>query len=227
MAVNISKRNAGYHPDINCYVPKCDYMAGLENGTARISFGTPAVTAAAGILSAQSINAAVTVYRASLLSYRSDAAFGRNLVVVASGAATSTVDAYGRDFYGQPMRETLTLNGTTPVVGVKAFYVLDSIVCGATSSTTINLGWGTKFGLPAKCVNVIKETADGVTANAGTLTAPVLTDPQTATTGDPRGLYVPTTTPDGSKQIVIVAEFDNSVNSSDNGGYMGIAHKGS
>lgn len=223
-----SKQYMEYFPEINRYVPAMGYAGDIsEGGIAQIDFGAPAVSAADNILNDQSINAAVTVQRASLLSYRSDARFGRNLRVIASGAATSTVDVYGRDCYGQPMRETLTLNGNTKVDGVKAFYVIDRIVFGATSSTTVDVGWNTSFGLPYKTTSVIKETADGVTANAGTLTAPVLTDPQTATTGDPRGRYVPTTTPDGSKQLSIVALCDDGVNASGNGGLMGIAHKGS
>lgn len=228
MAETHSKQYPEYAPEINRYVPACTFAGDVSlGGIVQVDFGAPAVTSATGILSARSIDTAATVQRASLTSYRSDARFGRNLIVRASGAATSTVDAYGRDFYGQPIRETLTLNNTTSVTGLKSFMVLDRVVCGATTSITIDLGWGTRMGLPYKITSVIKETADGVTASAGTLTAPVLTDPQTATTGDPRGQYAPTTTPDGSKQLSIVAIVDDGVNASGNGGLMGIAHKGS
>lgn len=224
MTINPTKQFAEYLPEISRYVPGCDYVGDAESRVMEIDFGAPAVSAADNILNDQSINTAVTVQRASLLSYRSDAKFGRNVRVIASGAATSTVDVYGRDYWGQPMRETLTLNGTNSVVGGKCFYVIDRVVCGATSSVTIDLGWGTGFGVPYKVTSVLKETQEGVTASAGTLTGPVTTDPATATTGDPRGRYVPTTTPDGAKNISINAIVDNSKNASGNGGFMGIAH---
>jgi hypothetical protein len=52
---------------------------------------------------------------------------------------------------------------------------------------------------------------------------PDLTDPQTTTTGDPRGTYEPNLTPDGSEIIVSIVG-DPSVNASGNGGLYGIKH---
>jgi hypothetical protein len=69
-----------------------------------------------------------------------DAPFGRNITVVASGAATSNVTVYGKDYMGQPMTESFTLNGATPVVGRKAFKWVDRITAGITAATTINVG---------------------------------------------------------------------------------------
>lgn len=228
MTYPLPRKAQQYHPELNMYVPNCQYVADLDSGAAmRLSFGTPALSAAAGILSAQSINAAVTVQRASLLSYQSDARYGRNLRFIASGAATSTVDIYGRDFWGQPMRETVTLTGAVSVVSVKCFYILDRLVFGLTAATTVDVGWGALVGLPYKAVKVLSEEADGVPATVGTLTAPALTDPQIATTSDPRGKYTPNTAFDGSKEITALFIFDNSANSTGNGGYFGIQHVGS
>lgn len=53
---------------------------------------------------------------------------------------------------------------------------------------------------------------------------PTLTDPQTTTTGDPRGTYEPHTVPDGATAYVVGLIGDNSVNSSSNGGLHGIKH---
>ena len=50
------------------------------------------------------------------------------------------------------------------------------------------------------------------------------TDPQTATTGDPRGFYEPITPANGSQEIIVGLLGDNSVNSSGNGGLHGIEH---
>jgi hypothetical protein len=205
---------------INSYVPAMKYAADMViDGVTRISFGAPAVASATLIVNASSINAAVTK---SALTYTADATYGRAVQMVLSGAGTPTVQVFGRDFWGQPMSETMTGNGTTPVLGKKAFKYIDSWSSTLVAATTINIGTQNIFGLPYKCVKVLSEEADGVIATIGTLTAPVLTDPQTATTGDPRGTYTPNTTPDGSKVLTIYALFDNSTNAAGNGGLMGI-----
>lgn len=209
----------------NYYVPAMQAGADLGQLLAgRVTFGKPVVAAAAAILSAQSIAAAVdtTTFVAGFLANMGP--YGRNITVVASGAATSNVTVIGRDYLGQPMRESFTLNGTTPVVGTKAFKYVDRVTAGITAATTINVGFGARFGLPYKVVAVEREYAAGVAAAAGTFTAPVLTDPQTATTGDPRGLYTPTTTPNGTTEIEIDVRYSNSVNTSGNGGLHGIRH---
>ena len=53
---------------------------------------------------------------------------------------------------------------------------------------------------------------------------PDTTDPATATTGDPRGLYIAETTFDGSKEFIVRFDPDNAANSSGNGGLYGIQH---
>lgn len=213
---------------VNNYVPKM--QAGGDLGQSlrqRVYLGPVVVTSAAAILSAQSIAAAVDTttfaLSASVIADRMGP-FGRNIVVVASGAATSNVTVIGRDYLGQPMRESFTLNGTTSVTGLKAFKYVDRITAGVTAATTINVGYGTRFGLPYRTIGVEREYVDNVLAAAGTLAAPVFTDPQTATTGDPRGTYIPTTTPDGVKVIELDALFNNFVNASNNGGLHGIRH---
>lgn len=211
----------------NAYVPACGYAADAIHGqTYHVYFGTPAVSAAAGILDDQSIATAATVLASAMISgsTTSDARWGRNIRVIASGAATSTVTINGWDYLGQPMTETLTLNGANSVVGTKAFMWLRSIVVAVTAGTTIDVGWGARFGVPYCVTHCLGETADGVAAAAGTLTAGIRTDPQTATTTDPRGLYTPTTTPDASKRLRAFFLISNFINSSGNGGLMGIKH---
>lgn len=211
---------------VNYYVPAMQAGGDLgQSLSGRISFGAIAVADTDGILDGQSINTAgsqttfAAAYSSAIMG-----PWGRTVTVVASGAATSNVTVIGRDYLGQPMTESMTLNGTTPVAGVKAFKYVDEVTFGATSSVTIDLGFGARFGLPYKTIAVEREYADGVVASAGTLVGPVLTDPQTATTGDPRGLYTPTTTPNASKIIEIDAQFSNSVNASGNGGMHGVRH---
>ena len=56
------------------------------------------------------------------------------------------------------------------------------------------------------------------------LILPDLTDPQTLTTRDPRGLYYPYSTIDGVSELTVEGVFDNIVNASNNGGLHGIKH---
>lgn len=211
---------------MNYYVPAM--QAGADLGqmlTQRLSFGTPVVANAAGILNDQSIaSAGSTTTFASTYSSANMSRYGRCVSVVASGVATSNVTVIGRDYLGQPMRESFTLNGATPVVGTKAFKFIDRVTFGATAATTIDVGWNDKLGLPYKAVAVEREYAGDVVAAAGTLVGPSTTDPATATTTDPRGSYDPTTTLNGSTEISVDIQYSNVVNAAGNGGLHGIKH---
>jgi hypothetical protein len=85
------------------------------------------------------------------------------------------------------MMETLTLNGTTPVLGLKAFRRISRVTGAVTASTTINVGWGNKLGLPYKLQDVYTvlksnaEPADADTPVVGSVAT------QSATSADPRG----------------------------------------
>lgn len=211
---------------MNYYVPAM--QGGADLGQLlyeRLSFGTPVLADADGILNDESIAVAgETTTFETTYSVEAMALYGRCVSVVASGAATSNVTVIGRDYLGQPMRQSFTLNGTTPVVGTKAFKYIDKITFGATAATTIDVGWNDKLGVPYKVIAVEREYADDVVAAAGTLVAAVLTDPQTATTADPRGSYDPTTTLNGTTRIEIDVQYSNSVNAAGNGGLHGIKH---
>lgn len=215
-----------YKSGFNYYVPAMAAAGDLgQMLKQRVNFGAIVLTDADGILDGHSIATAgsTTTFNVLYTSAKMGE-FGRNVIVLASGAATSTVTVIGRDYLGQPMKETLTLNGTNSVVGLKAFKYIDEVEYGATSATTIDLGWGVRMGLPYKTRAVEREYKDDVLVSAGTLTAPVTTDPATATTGDPRGTYTITSTPDGTAIIEIDAVFSNVVNSDGNGGLHGIQH---
>lgn len=221
-------KTPNYNPRrINRYVPGMQYAADVQpSGMYRTSLGSPAAASATAILSAQSIATAGST--TTLTIDTMDATFGRNVQVVASGAATSTVTVKGRDYLGQPMLETITLNGATAVHGVKAFKWLDSVSWTATSATTINLGTGFMLGLPyvtSAVINSQEETtatgavlnkavaiADQSTAVAAPGTAItalkcVVADFSTpsATTGDTRGTFRGSTTYDGTFEIYVVA----------------------
>lgn len=224
-------RTATFHKRrYSAYVPAAAYAADvISNGPHQVDFGNPVVADADAILDGQDIASAGTaqglVGTVPLLIDELAAPFGRNVTVVADGAATSNVTVRGRDYLGQPMVESFTLNGNTPVAGKKAFKWIDSITWGATASRTIDVGFGAIFGLPYRMSRMIgTEEVDGASNTAGTFVAGVLTDPQTATTGDPRGTYAPNTTPDGVKRIRASFFPNNLINANGNGGLYGIAH---
>ena len=212
-----------YNRRYNAFVPAMGYACDvIHTAPHKVNFGSPAVSNPDGIL--DGLDIAVDVTSVTFLTDIADAPFGRNVLVVASGAATSLVTINGKDYLGQPVTEQFTLNGTTSVVGKKAFYWIDSVVAAGTASRTIDVGFGTKMGLPYRMGGAIIESVDGDDAAAGTFTAGLLTDPQTATTSDPRGLYVPTTTPNGTKVLGAVLLPNSDVNAAGNGGLHGIAH---
>jgi hypothetical protein len=131
--------------------------------------------------------------------------FGRNLTVVASGAATSNVTVKGEDYLGQGVAESFTLAGTTPVVGKKAFKRVTSISFGVTAATTIDIGYGNVLGLPYAYIGEgISYTDDVLNTAQGTFVAYVAT--QTLTSGDPRGTWTPAAAniPDGIRKHKVV-----------------------
>lgn len=232
------QRTPKYNPRrVNNYVPAMAYMAGvIHSAPYEVIFGPMAVAAAANILSAQSIATAGStttflqdntdpVQTAIQALYPYGPGFGRNLQFVASAPSTSTVTIKGRDYMGQPMVETVTLNGTTPVLGNKAFKYIDLISWTATAAVTINVGTGSRLGLPFKAVNVLAEMLDGARVGTlGTLVAPSYVDPQTATTNDPTGTYAPNSTLNGTAVLSAVFILDNKLNAAGNGGLHGLPH---
>ncbi len=215
---------------INNYVPKMTGLAAVNTNMETIlDFGTPVLAASAGIFSAQAVGA--TYLPANFLSTAgfpggiSADPWGREIVLVASGAATNVCVVTFEDYLGQLVKKNVTLNGTNPVPLGCAVKRIVSIVIPSGGASTVSCGWTDNLGLPYKASAIVSEFADGVkTGSNGTLTAPVLTDPATITSGDPRGLYDPQTTLDGVKRIHAQMLLNNYYNASGNGGYHGIRH---
>jgi hypothetical protein len=201
-----------YPENVSLYVPDMSYAADVRYG----GIGTvniPAMVAANadGILDGTSIATAVdTSTFASTYSDDVMGKFGRNVTVVADGAATSTVTITGVDYLNQKLVETLTLNGTSPVLGVKMFRRVDNVVAAVTASRAIDVGWGNRIGLPYKVEAMLTETVSGaVPSNAGAVTAGVSTT-VSATTSDTRGYYSPHSSfvPNGDRTYELTCKFD-------------------
>lgn len=127
--------------------------------------------------------------------------WGRGLQIVATAACTRVLTISGYDYLGQRMVENITANGTTPVLGVKAFQWVDTILCGSSADTvSINVGTTNVFGLPYTFQALVSEMKNyAVAANAGTFVVGLAEGTvATATNADPRGTYLPATViPDG------------------------------
>lgn len=219
---NVMPNPTNFPRRINNYVPAMQYSADVNyNGATRVSFGAPLAANPTLVTSALSIAATGLLDLSGVAPFPET--YGRTVTIVASGAAAVPVLLNGWDYLGQPIQESLTLNGATPVVGKKAFKAFNNLNVGtAVGATTVNIGSGAALGLPYRAYRASYELANGVLAAAGTLVAGALTDPQTATTADPRGIYTPTTTLNGTNIISAVFDFANDVNTANNGGLHGI-----
>lgn len=210
---------------VNQYVDKLQGLAGYENDFQYIIDFGPVVVAnanaiAVGIAPGASFSNFVNV--AGFTGGVIDAPFGRELTMVASGAGVNNVTLTMYDHLGQSVKRVRALNGATPVPLGFAVKHIQSIDVAAGGAITVNVGFTNRLGLPYRVWKILDEIVDGAIAAAGTLTAADLTDPATTSTGDPRGLYTPTTTPDGVKNLGIKAILNPWINANGRGGLHGI-----
>lgn len=169
----------------NKYSKLVEFSAQVINGIFSVDFGK--VSVAPSIATVTTTTAADGIKDFGEQPFEIDAEYGRNLVVVAAAANTSAVEITGYDYLGQPVKEIITLNGTTAVKGVKAFKFISKIVNVAGTAATITVTGGLKLGLPYRTASILAETRGGVKSTTSTLVAPINTV-QTATSSDPRGL---------------------------------------
>lgn len=195
---------------INQRVPFMAYDAQVQQGGhIYVEFGAPATASTNGIVALQDMTAASNTgtFAATYLPATEStmARYGRAVQVVGSAATTGTVTVKGRDYLGQAMTENLTLNGTTPVIGVKAFKYIDNVAWTATASVNLSVGWATKLGLPYRIMvnTMINEQLNGANTTAGT-TVIGNAGTQTATSTDPRGMYTPNTAPNGTNTYTVM-----------------------
>ena len=171
----------------------------------------PAALSATAVCAAQAVAAAgnATINGASASGGVATFDYARALSVVSSNAGdtTQTVTVTGTDYYGQSQTETIALNGTTSVDGKKAFKTITQVAVSAALTGNLSVGNNDIFGLPYRITDAgyLFRTgwAGAVADNAGTFVAADTTSPATATTGDVRGTFTPTTAANGSRRLVI------------------------
>ena len=100
------------------YVPAMAYSADVNfNGETRVNFGAPAAASTTAILATGTMTGITSTDLSSVTAIADQ--YGRNIQVAASGANATAVTVNGWDYLGQPISETLTLNGATPVLGTR------------------------------------------------------------------------------------------------------------
>lgn len=194
---------------------------GAEAQTVRvISLGAPAVADVDGICAAQAIagaaNALINGALASGGAVTLDVARGLQVDSSDAGDTTQTVTITGTDVYGQAMQETIALNGTTDVLGLKAFKTVTQVAVSAVMAGNLTVGTTKKIGLPYRPVvgGFIRGRLGEDSADAGTYAAPIRTT-STATTADVRGTYLPAGTLDGTNVYTVAIAVQNGPNDSD------------
>jgi hypothetical protein len=170
----------------------------------------PATKSATAVCAAQAAAAAgaLTINGASATGGVVTFDYARCVNVDSSSGAntTQTVTVTGTDYWGQAQTEDIAMDGTTLVPGKKAFKTVTSVTVDGAVTGNITIGNEDTFGLPYRVndAGYLLRTgwANAVADDAGTFTAADATT-ATATTGDVRGTYTPSSAANGSRRLVI------------------------
>lgn len=196
MAVQVA---GGAMRRINVRVPDLMYAADVGiDGLTTVDIPAMPAALATGIVNAQSVAAAGSVNPVVGFSPAVMGRYGRNVTVVLSGAGTGNVTLVGYDYLGQSIKETIALNGATPVLSKKMYYDIANVVYPTVGAVTMNVGYGAVLGVPYKVLStgLLGELMNDAAPTAGALVAGVVA--QTLTSGDPRGTYTPNAAPNGT-----------------------------
>ena len=162
---------------ISQFVPSMEFAADVLDGVHLVSLGSPAALDADGIWDGVSATNSATSYTSSdykttfdgsstsltTTSGMIDANYGRVLTAVGSAGSNHVCSISGRDYLGQPMKENLTLSGTSIIYGQKAFKYVDGLAIAAgAASDTCDIGWSDVLGLPYTAKQLLGWTEDGV-----------------------------------------------------------------
>jgi hypothetical protein len=129
--------------------------------------------------------------------------------------------------------ETINVNGGSAITGLALVLPFTASAVGDTKQKSVANGTANCAVVPGDVINVISDGGGDAGAaefdviiqpEAGVYTEAVYTDPQTTTTGDPRGLYEAFNTLDGAKEIEVVYNANRDLNAAGRGGLHGMAH---
>lgn len=199
-----------YYLEIQTAGEESNAIAGVNRAIgatlAVINLGAPDVADADGVCASQAVTVATTPLAsiAGALAANGVATFDVPRNVVAAWTGTAVLTVTGTDEYGETVVES-SASGTS-MAGKKAFKTVTSVSFSA-NVTGATVGSGDVLGLPLflqEAAMVLKEIEDDAAATAGTLVEGVTAE-ATATTGDVRGTYDPSSACDGAKVFRLVA----------------------
>lgn len=182
----------------------------VDGGVHLVNIGGPAAGTATGVMAATAVASAnVNLLAATVAVLGGPCGRALNVVSSNSGDTTQTVTVTGTDGFGLAQTQTFTMNGTTTVVGTKAFATVTSVTSSAALTGNLSVGTTNVFGLPDPLNMlglVVKDLTDGaVSGTAGTfVVADTTAGGPTGATGDIRGTYTPNTTPNGTHYYHVV-----------------------
>lgn len=218
--------NAGAYID---YVPSAVSSNNLATNQAPVANTALTLTAGSGVTSTTIVAPETGLTTGTLLCIDSTAATlaygtagtvqmwnpaagtGRCVSITTSSSGDGgSWSIYGRDMYGIPMTENLSVTGSSATVtSRKAFKYISAIKASTTiTSTGIIVGVSDTFGLPLLAKNTglnltvrIITTSSLVSANSSGPITTGSTATQTATSSDPRGTYASTTATNGTNRL--------------------------
>lgn len=174
----MSKVYQDYFPrSISQFVPSMEFAADVVDSVHIASLGAPAALDADGIWDGVSATNSATSYSSSdfastfdgsstsltTTSGMIDATYGRVLTAVGSAGSNHVCTITGRDYLGQVMKENLTLSGTSPIYGQKAFKFVDTLaIASGAASDTCDIGWSDVLGMPYTATQLLSWTEDAV-----------------------------------------------------------------
>ncbi len=202
---------AALGPQLNSYAgPGAVYSGVGPLARTYIFDAVPAAKSATAVCAAQAVAAAgnATINGASASGGVATFDYARAVNVDSSnvGDTTQTVTVTGTDYWGQAQTEEIALNGTTLVAGQKAFKTITQVAVSAALAGNLTVGNEDIFGLPYRVTDAgylfRVGWAGALAEDAGTFVA-ADTATATATTGDVRGTYAPSSAANGTRRLVI------------------------
>lgn len=175
----------------------------FANPVLLVDFGSPVATNSAGICASQSVGANANALINGPFVSGGAAVLDVPRNVVAAWTGTAVVTVRGFDEYGQPMIES-SASGTS-FTGKKAFKRVTRVTFNA-AVTLATVGTGNVLGFPVYVpydLAVARVTMNGAAETIAAQVSGDLTKPS-ATTGDVRGTFTPTNTPNGSRAYLAI-----------------------
>lgn len=137
-----------------------------------VNLGAPTVKAANNICTSQSLasSGALTINGSLASGGVATLDVPRAIRIVSSGSDTAVITFTGTDVYGQTLKESITLNGTTVVNGKKAFKTVTAASASAAIANLLTVGTTDILGIPVflpSAANIVGEIRNGVPTSPG------------------------------------------------------------